>query len=101
MPMVKPINPQPQTTQTETSSEIRAPYKVRERMSRPSSSVPIQCARDGDASLAGRFCAAGSAGAIQGANRAANNKMTALFAPWIAPADPAAQNLPARLASEY
>ncbi len=43
------MNPQPQTTQTETSSEIRAPYKVRDKMSRPSSSVPIQCARDEDA----------------------------------------------------
>src|SRR6266852_2717778 len=75
------MNPQPQTTQTETSREIRAPYNVRDKMSRHSSSVPIQCARDGEASLEGRFWAAGLAGAIQGASRATNNRITAAANP--------------------
>src|SRR5271169_7183080 len=43
---------------------------TRERMSRPSSSVPNQCADDGESRRAGRWIDAGSCGAIQGANRA-------------------------------
>src|SRR5271165_4350085 len=43
---------------------------MRERMSRPSSSVPNQCACDGESRRAGRLMAAGSCGAIHGANRA-------------------------------
>src|SRR5580658_9226499 len=43
---------------------------TRERMSRPSSSVPNQCADDGGSRRAGRLIEAGSCGAIQGANSA-------------------------------
>src|ERR1700683_3720595 len=43
---------------------------MRERMSRPSSSVPNQCACDGVLRRAGKLMAAGSCGAIHGANRA-------------------------------
>src|SRR5579863_8920802 len=43
---------------------------MRERMSRPSSSVPNQCAWDGVSRRTGRLMAAGSCGAIQGANSA-------------------------------
>src|SRR5271168_2793852 len=43
---------------------------MRERMSRPSSSVPNQWAWEGGLRRAGRLMAAGSRGAIQGANRA-------------------------------
>src|ERR1700722_1143585 len=52
---------------------------MRERMSRPSSSVPIQCAGLGAASRDGRFCDVGSAGAIQGAASATitRNKVSA------------------------
>src|SRR5215469_17520019 len=39
-------------------------------MSRPSSSVPNQCGRDGEWSRSGRLIAAGSWGAIHGANTA-------------------------------
>src|ERR1019366_6182509 len=50
---------------------------MRERMSRPSSSVPNQWACDGMARRAGRLMAAGSCGAIQGANSAKiTNTMT-------------------------
>src|ERR1700716_1364363 len=48
---------------------------IRERMSRPSSSVPNQCACEGKARRAGRSIEAGSCGAIQGANRAKTTKM--------------------------
>src|ERR1022692_73278 len=43
---------------------------MRERMSRPSSSVPNQWAWDGVPRRVGRLMAAGSCGAIQGANKA-------------------------------
>src|SRR5271169_954425 len=50
---------------------------MRERMSRPSSSVPNQWGWDGASRRAGRLMAAGSCGAIQGANRAkTTNTMT-------------------------
>ena len=49
---------------------------MRERMSRPSSSVPNQCSRDGVSRRAGRLMEAGSCAAIQGANRAKITKMT-------------------------
>src|SRR5580700_8321992 len=48
---------------------------MRERMSRPSSSVPNQCADEGESRRAGRLIAAGSCGAIQGANAAKIRKM--------------------------
>src|ERR1700692_2446609 len=43
---------------------------TRERMSRPSSSVPNQCADDGGSRREGRWIDVGSCGAIQGAKRA-------------------------------
>src|ERR1700735_1569000 len=49
---------------------------MREKMSRPSSSVPNQCACDGPPRRAGRLMKAGSCGAIQGANRAQATKTT-------------------------
>src|SRR5580693_3378124 len=48
---------------------------TRERMSRPSSSVPNQCADDGESRRAGRLIEAGSWGAIQGAKRAKITKI--------------------------
>src|SRR5580698_5304819 len=48
---------------------------TRERMSRPSSSVPNQWLWDGVSRRAGKWTAAGSCGAIQGANRAKITKM--------------------------
>src|ERR1700733_2566638 len=49
---------------------------MREKMSRPSSSVPNQCACDGPPRRAGRLMKAGSCGAIQGAKRAQVTKTT-------------------------
>ncbi len=66
-PMASPISPAPKTTLTLTSMETRAPYTTRAKTSRPSSSVPIQCAALGEASRAGRFCAVGLVRAIHGA----------------------------------
>ena len=51
---------------TASGSVIRAPYSTRENTSRPSSSVPNQCAADGGARMA-KFCASGLSGAISGA----------------------------------
>src|SRR5579859_5356286 len=48
---------------------------TRERMSRPSSSVPNQWTALGGCSLMGRSSSAGSLGAIHGANRAKKMKM--------------------------
>src|SRR5580692_988066 len=48
---------------------------TRERMSRPSSSVPNQGLWDGVSRRAGKLIAAGSCGAIQGANRAKITKI--------------------------
>src|SRR2546422_11320277 len=45
-------------------------------MSRPSSSVPHQCAEEGAANRVGRSMWAGSCGAIHGANRAEMTKIT-------------------------
>src|SRR5579864_2872560 len=45
-------------------------------MSRPSSSVPNQCADDGGPRRAGKLIDAGSRGAIHGANRAKITKIT-------------------------
>src|SRR5215470_2955140 len=49
---------------------------TRERMSRPSSSVPNQCARLGGVSRPGRSIAAGSCGANHGAKRANVTRIT-------------------------
>ena len=49
---------------------------MRESMSRPSSSVPSQCAAEGPERRSGRLIAAGSWGAIQGAKMASTVKIT-------------------------
>src|SRR5271156_483298 len=54
---------------------------MREKMSRPSSSVPNQCAWDGASRRTGRLIDAGSCGAIQGAKRAKITKMTTSTTP--------------------
>ncbi len=51
---------------TASGSVIRAPNSTRENTSRPSSSVPNQCAADGAARMV-NFCASGFCGAISGA----------------------------------
>src|ERR1700758_1370424 len=53
-------------------------------MSRPSSSVPNQCADDGRSRRAGRWIEAGSCGAIQGAKRAKITKTTTSTTPMAA-----------------
>src|SRR5260370_35700182 len=53
-------------------------------MSRPSSSVPNQCADEGGSRRAGRWMEAGSSGAIQGANRAKVTKITTRSTPMAA-----------------
>src|SRR5438552_11046082 len=48
---------------------------MRERMSRPSSSLPNQCAAEGGSRRVGRLIEAGSCGAIQGAKIANSTKI--------------------------
>ena len=73
-PTVRPMIPAPKTTLTLTSIETRVPKMMRDRMSRPSSSVPIQCAALGATRRAGKFCAIGSYGASHGAASATISK---------------------------
>src|SRR6266404_5182201 len=54
---------------------------TREKMSRPNSSVPNQCATEGGANRAGKLSAAGSCGASSGANIANTTKMITITAP--------------------
>src|SRR5258708_24627323 len=54
---------------------------MRERISRPSSSVPNQCADDGVSRRAGKLIEAGSWGAIQGANNAKTRKIATSTTP--------------------
>src|SRR5215510_10435609 len=57
---------------------------MRESTSRPSSSVPNQCAELGDCSREGRSMAAGSLGAITGANTANRTNTLTITMPAIA-----------------
>src|SRR5450755_3613565 len=79
--MMSPIKSEPATTLLPTKREMRAPQIRRERMSRPSSSVPHQCWAEGVCSRLGRSMCAGSCGAIQGAKIAAKAKRTTRITP--------------------
>src|SRR5258708_40356305 len=73
--MMRPSRSEHATTLLPTNKEIRAPQIRRERMSRPSSSVPHQCCGDGVCRRFGRSMCAGSCGAIQGAKIAEKTKI--------------------------
>src|ERR1700682_6447025 len=73
--MMSPSKSEHATTLLPTNKEIRAPQMRRERMSRPSSSVPHQCCVEGACKRFGRSMCAGSCGAIQGAKIAEKTKM--------------------------
>src|ERR1700721_451101 len=73
--MMRPRKSEHATTLLPTSNEIRAPQTRRERMSRPSSSVPHRCCVDGDCKRVGKSMCAGSFGEIHGAQIAAKTKM--------------------------
>ena len=65
--------------------EIRAPKTMREKTSRPSLSVPNQCAGEGPCAPSARFCASGSDGAITPAKTAINRIAATTAAPTSAP----------------
>src|SRR6266404_3963611 len=67
---MRPRKSEHTTTLLPTNIEMRAPQIRRERMSRPSSSVPQRCCDEGGCKRLGRSMCAGSWGAIQGAKRA-------------------------------
>src|SRR5216684_7877309 len=73
--MMRPSRSEHATTLLPTNKEIRAPQIRRERMSRPSSSVPHQCCAEGVCKRFGKSMCAGSCGAIQGAKIAEKTKM--------------------------
>src|SRR5262245_24733560 len=64
-----------------TISEMRAPARTREKMSRPSSSRPNQCVADGPSSRCASSCAAGAKRATAGPNSAATIAMSTIVAP--------------------
>src|SRR5467141_3856685 len=72
---MRPSRSEHATTLLPTNKEIRAPQIRRERMSRPSSSVPHQCWAEGVCNRFGKSMWAGSWGAIQGAKIAEKTKM--------------------------
>src|SRR5713226_540263 len=74
--MMRPRKSEQTTTLLPTNIEMRAPQIKRERMSRPSSSVPQRCCDEGGCSRWGRSMWAGSWGAIQGAKRAQRTNTT-------------------------
>ena len=65
-------------------SEIREPYIIRLRISRPKSSVPRGCSNEGGSSRAYRFCSMGSCGAKTGAQRATKRSRNRMPPPIIA-----------------
>src|ERR1700688_1752130 len=73
--MMRPRRSEHATTLLPTNKEIRAPQIRRERMSRPSSSVPHQWCGEGVCRRFVRSMCAGSCGAIQDAKIAENTKM--------------------------
>src|ERR1039457_158202 len=79
--MMRPSRSEHATTLLPTNREILAPQIRRERMSRPSSSVPHQCCAEGVCRRFGRSMCAGSCGAIQGAKIAEKAKMVTNTAP--------------------
>src|SRR5579875_3637145 len=76
-----PTRSEEPTTEMATSKETRAPKRVRERTSRPSSSVPNQCACEGGSRRCVRSSWAGSRGASRGAKMAHNVKNTSSATP--------------------
>jgi hypothetical protein len=58
--------------------DARAPQMIRDNVSRPSSSVPSRCSRDGLARMASKSVAPGGWGATQRANTAASTKSTTI-----------------------
>ena len=65
-------------------SEVRAPQIMRDRMSRPSSSVPNQYIADGALRTARKLALTGSNGAIHGASSATSTKNPTTAAPMTA-----------------
>src|SRR4029079_18503631 len=78
-PMIVPTPPADATTTTPMISEMRAPYRIRLAISRPSESVPSQCSGEGGRSREPRSCKSGSYGARIGARiaHAANTAISA------------------------
>src|SRR5262245_40956379 len=80
-PSKVPMTIEMPTAATATTIDRRAPWAMRLRMSRPSWSVPMRCAREGLWSPPRALVAAGSSGAIDGAHTARPSNRMRLDAP--------------------
>ena len=74
-PIVYPITVAIICETTPTLKEIRQPYTILEKISRPKSSVPNQCWALGGIKRSVKTWASGSYGAIHGANKATKHKI--------------------------
>ena len=82
-PSTEPMIAEETTRMSASGSESRAPKRVRLRTSRPSVSVPNQCAPLGGFSR-GKACESGSKGAIRGTKIAMRNHSTMIVMPTMA-----------------
>ena len=81
MPIGTPSPTAIDTAITPADSDARAPQITRDSRSRPTSSVPNQCAADGALRTADQLVASGSYGATQGASSASSATSTSTTAP--------------------
>lgn len=81
IPILIPSKAAMATELTPMPREDRAPYKIRENVSRPYSSVPIQCCRDGGARRGPTFIANGSYGVRTGASSAKRRITPSIISP--------------------
>jgi hypothetical protein len=81
-PKNPPMTSATQTEMIPTCNETRAPKTIREKVSRPSSSVPIRFVQLGSSNRL-CFCASGSNGAINGAASATATVSATITAPKI------------------
>ena len=76
-----PMSDDTDTTARPTNSEMRAPDRRRDRMSRPSSSSPNGCDRLGGSSRCARVWADGSKGVSDGPSAAASTATSTMASP--------------------
>ena len=79
-PTGMPIAPAITTAPAAVSSEVRAPKMTRARMSRPSSSVPNQCAADGGSSELATSWASGSSSSPANAAASTSSRRNSIAA---------------------
>src|SRR3989338_3002108 len=79
--IVMPISTESATVLVPTRAEMRAPYRIRLRMSRPSLSVPKRCSPEEGRRSCSSFCSVGLWGAIRGASAARPSSAARIMTP--------------------